>query len=341
MSQRWPGGLIKPTPITPTGPYQDGSASGVWTLDQMEYWLQQGLWPIAGNINVRGLFGGGATTNVIQYIQVGTTGNATDFGDLTQSQAYCAAVSSSTRAVFCGSSGADQNVMGYVTISTTGNATDFGDISNSTGFYESSGCGSSTRGLIQGGRPTTANQVSNIYYITIATTGNASNFGNLTKARNRTGSCSSSTRGICVAGDDNSVSNVCNIIDYTTIASTGNATDFGDLLYQGQGYCGCSNSTRGLFIGGYNTGGGSTNTIQYITIASTGNAVDFGDISIAISFTYPAACSSSTRGVFRLGSGFNIMEYVTIATTGNAVDFGDLLDTVGGSAGCSNGHGGL
>ncbi|NCX94319.1 MAG: hypothetical protein EBX40_06565, partial [Gammaproteobacteria bacterium] len=50
MSQQWPGGLIRPTPVTPTGPYQDGTAPGVWTLDQMNYWLKQGLWPIAGNV---------------------------------------------------------------------------------------------------------------------------------------------------------------------------------------------------------------------------------------------------------------------------------------------------
>lgn len=49
MSQQWPGGLIRKTPVTPTGPYQNGAAPGVWTLDQVAYWQKQGLWPIAGN----------------------------------------------------------------------------------------------------------------------------------------------------------------------------------------------------------------------------------------------------------------------------------------------------
>jgi len=49
MSREWPGGVIRKTPVTPTGPYQDGTAPGVWTLDQMNYWLKQNLWPIAGN----------------------------------------------------------------------------------------------------------------------------------------------------------------------------------------------------------------------------------------------------------------------------------------------------
>lgn len=51
MAKKYPGGLITKTPITPTGPYQDGSASGVWSIEQMQYWMKQGLWPIAGNLN--------------------------------------------------------------------------------------------------------------------------------------------------------------------------------------------------------------------------------------------------------------------------------------------------
>lgn len=49
MSKKWPGGIITPTPATPSGPYQDGAAPGVWTLSQQSYWAKQGLWPIAGN----------------------------------------------------------------------------------------------------------------------------------------------------------------------------------------------------------------------------------------------------------------------------------------------------
>jgi hypothetical protein len=50
MSRKWAGGLIRPTPITPTGPLAAGTAPGIWTIDQVAYWLRQGVWPIAGNI---------------------------------------------------------------------------------------------------------------------------------------------------------------------------------------------------------------------------------------------------------------------------------------------------
>jgi len=49
MSRRWTGGIVRPTPITPTGPLGFGTAPGVWTIDQVAYWLRQGVWPIAGN----------------------------------------------------------------------------------------------------------------------------------------------------------------------------------------------------------------------------------------------------------------------------------------------------
>jgi hypothetical protein len=49
MSNRWPGGVIRKTPVTPAGPLQNGAASGVWTLADAAYWTKQGLWPLAGN----------------------------------------------------------------------------------------------------------------------------------------------------------------------------------------------------------------------------------------------------------------------------------------------------
>jgi hypothetical protein len=46
---RYPGGIIRKTPVTPAGPFQNGTAPGVWTLADAAYWTKQGLWPIAGN----------------------------------------------------------------------------------------------------------------------------------------------------------------------------------------------------------------------------------------------------------------------------------------------------
>jgi hypothetical protein len=50
MSQKYPGGLITKTPVTPSGPYETSTASGIWTLDQQAYWRKLNQWPIAGSV---------------------------------------------------------------------------------------------------------------------------------------------------------------------------------------------------------------------------------------------------------------------------------------------------
>ena len=51
----------------------------------------------------RGLFAGGnPSTNVIQLITIATTGNSTDFGDLSQARSAPATASSSTRGIRAG-----------------------------------------------------------------------------------------------------------------------------------------------------------------------------------------------------------------------------------------------
>jgi hypothetical protein len=49
MSLQYPGGLITKNPVTPSGPFANSTASGVWTLEQQAYWQKLGQWPTAGN----------------------------------------------------------------------------------------------------------------------------------------------------------------------------------------------------------------------------------------------------------------------------------------------------
>lgn len=49
--KNWNAGIIRPVPVAPTGPYQNSSAPGVWTIDQQAYWQKQGVWPTAGNVD--------------------------------------------------------------------------------------------------------------------------------------------------------------------------------------------------------------------------------------------------------------------------------------------------
>jgi len=289
----------------------------------------------------RGLFGGGNTApaniNTIQYITVATTGNARDFGDLTDARRGIAACSSSTRGLWGGGIGspAAVNTIDYVTISSTGNAFDFGDMT--VARRQNAGCSSSIRGLFAGNFPTASDIID---FITIATLANAADFGDLTVAKKAPSACSSSIRGIFGGGQAPANSN---IIDFVTIATTGNAQDFGDLSEVKTELTACSSSVRGVFGGGY-VAPNSLNTIEYITIASTGNATNFGDLTEKRG--YIGSCSNSIRGVF--GGGYlapggdrDIIDYVTIASTGDATDFGNLTASIQGLAGCSDSHGGL
>jgi len=172
----WNAGIIRPVPVPPAGPYQDGAAPGVWTLDQVAFWTQQGLWPIAGNLAPIGLFAGGSLTssktNTIQSIVLATSGNASDFGDLTEARTNLGATASNTRGVWFGGQNtgpSTTNVIDYSTFSTAGNAIDFGDLVPSTG-ERLSASSNNVRGVVFGGEQGVYASV--IQYITIASTGN-------------------------------------------------------------------------------------------------------------------------------------------------------------------------
>jgi len=336
MAQKnWNAGIIRPVPVAPAGPYQDGAAKGIWTLDQVAYWQKQGLWPIAGNVAPRGLFMGGYGVTyraTIDYITIPTTGNATTFGNLTNGRQSLSSCASTTRACAAGGESASGRVatIDYVTIFTTGNATSFGSLSSASN-YGSAGCNSSTRGIFWGGIPTNNSTGTNINYITIATTGNATSFGSLSQFTYTAGSCSSSTRGLLAGGYD---AVAINTIQYITIASTGNATTFGQLTTARYGIMGASNSTRGVFAGG-----SSSVVIDYVTIATTGNAISFGSLSSSPGFGSGSGPSSPTRAVF-MGSSGTAALYVEIATLGNSLTFGNLTVARTDLTGASSANGG-
>ena len=84
-------------------------------------------------------------------------------------------------------------------------------------------------------------------YVTIATLGNAIDFGDQSVGRSYGGNAFSQTRGCFGGGTQNPVTPaILDVIDYVTIASMGNALDFGDLSQARSGNAGCSDSNGGL-----------------------------------------------------------------------------------------------
>lgn len=309
---------------------------------------------VNGALGNRGLFGGGyapGDQNTIDYITISTLGNAQDFGDLTIKRRATAAVSDRTRGVWIGGRQSNPapiglgagNTIDYVTMSSTGDSIDFGDTFQFSQF--GSGLSNSTRGIFINGSsrqpfvPATDGATNIINYITIQSTGNSVDFGDLSSTFQHGAGCSSSTRGVFAGGyvPGTPASTFVNVMEFVTISTLGNTVDFGDLTQARFGQGGCSNATRGIFSGGGTPT--SVNTIDFITITSTGNAQDFGDRTV--SSRTSSATSSPTRGIFVGGYIINVIDYAEISTTGNAQDFGDLTQSRMETQSCSNGHGGL
>ena len=137
----------------------------------------------AVNSSTRGLIGGGyispTGTNNIEFVTIATTGDSQDFGDLTQGRGNFTGLCSSTRGVFAGGTNPSNNIIDFVTIASAGNATDFGDMFTGD---TAANCSTSnnTRGVIVGGDLQPSNAFTNtMQHITIATTGNSLDFGDM------------------------------------------------------------------------------------------------------------------------------------------------------------------
>ena len=236
----------------------------------------------------RGVFAEGATGNSYYYSTFSTKGLTTNFGNPVTNSFRGIATSNGTRGLRGGgyNGSAYQNNIEYITIASTGNGSDFGDLSEAAQY--GAAASSTTRSVFHlggtGGSGTTA--VNTLEYVTIGSTGNTTDFGDLTSARDEIAAVNSSTRGVFGGGDTGSVSNV---MDYITLASTGNATDFGDLSVVKDKHSGVSSTIRGVFT---DNGDGDL-TVDYITIASTGNGTDFGD---PLTNTYRGTGSSNSHG---------------------------------------------
>ena len=279
-------------------------------------------------------------TDAMDFITISTAGNATDFGNLVRQKFGPAGAASRTRAVFmAGGTPIRLSEIDFVTFSSTGNAADFGDMTVARAAGGDAGHSSETRALLAAGSTPSSDANDTIDFITIASTGNGLDFGNLTLSVSGIMAGGSATRGLFAGGSYLPSYAYRDTIDVVTIASTGNAVDFGaDLTKAGNGRC-CDNSIRVL----YQTAAGDNKQIETVTITTQGNGIQFGELTQANdggSF----GTSDPTRGLFGLNTpsgGTNIMEYISMSTGGTAVDFGDLTQAITNSSATSNAHGGL
>ena len=292
----------------------------------------------------RGVFNGGRNNpnyySNLSVVEIATTGDATDFGDMSKAlNGGSGNVSSSTRGIISGgyegSPGANVRHIDYFIFSSSGGSNTFGELTEDSN--DQGACSNGRRGIFGMGYPSYSG---NITYITIAHTGNALEFGQMIQTGYPTaGAINSPTRGVFSAIETPSSSQ--NLLtEFITFDTLGNSQEFGDLSVARNACSACSSSTRGLTQGGLTPS--VSDVIDFCTIATLGNFTDFGNLTVGR--RSPAGCSSETRGLCAAGTtptNQNVIDFVTISTTGNSTDFGDLSYAARNVRGNSDVHGGL
>lgn len=309
--KRYLGGIITPTPTEPTANF----ANGVWSLAEANAYKKANVWPTTpeaptigtatdaqsgGTVFVaftpQNLYG----ASVVQYTATSTPGSITGTG--ASSPVTVSGLSDGTSYTF--------------TVNVQTNAGTSPESSSSNSVTPSQ----LDTGIFAGGMTTGSVYLNVIQQISISTTGNSTDFGDLASLTGeKPAGGASSTRGLVGGGVTAGASNT---ISYVTIASAGNATDFGDLTQARFNIAAASNQTTCSFYGGNPL----TNRIDRVTIASTGNAIDTGDLNFG-SLQRLQGCSSPTRGVVagaEDSSGFTRNYIMFNSFFGSTSDFGDL-----------------
>ena len=284
------------------------------------------------------------------YINITTTGNVTEFGEISESSNFNggAGGSSGARAITMNGGPADMDIH-YWDVYSSANAVDWGadDIIEQDGSYGASDgyrcwsfCGSA---------PTHAPDASYVTYVPFYSIGTAAtDWGESTNqfTSQSTGACSSGVRavfgGTCVRGATTTAEDAIGSVAMQTNSS---GTDFGNLANARIGGCWSGDGSRGICFGG--TGTGSTDDIsatEYVNIDFQSNAYEMssGNHGVENNRLYGHAMTSDGSRIVIYGghrANFNevnpgipstnmidTVQYISIQSRGTCNDFGELTE---------------
>ena len=200
---------------------------------------------------IRGIFCNGHDSNsgspyncnIINYINIATTGNAADFGDTVNTARDRGGVAVPTLGFIFGgvTSSGNANTIERITINTTGNAVDSGfDVAGGSGAGPTASHSGSGRCVMQG----TGSSPYPIEQFNAYNMSTTYHFGDLSSGagQSEAGSPCSPIRGLfTICGS------YANTIEYITIATMGNAVDFGDMSTARTAFSSLSNAHGGLY----------------------------------------------------------------------------------------------
>jgi len=317
---------------------EDSAPSGSLVINTGALYIYDSVYPTPTGgytykaIGDRGLIGGASSStykNKIQYFDITTTGDASDFGTVSQG-GYRAGISNGTRGYFGGGStteetGGGTSTVNWVTTSITSNAYQWTNLLGATAF--SAGVSDGNRGVIFGGAESFNNVSTVMHYISLDIAElQGADFGDLALSIAQSAGAADATYGIKAGGYYSSYTRRIQTEKFT-IQTTGSSSQLGDLTEARRKLTGTSNGTRALFAGGKDYS--AVSTIDYLTIASDTDATDFGDLSSNLYGV--SACSNETRAVFgggysgSGGNGSTALQYVSYDTPGTASSFGSLV----------------
>ena len=132
--------------------------------------------------------------SILDTVTIASTGNAIEYGDLTQIRRDPGTCANSVRGLIAaGSGGGFHKSIDVSTIATGGNCTDFGDCTTVGNSLAVGSAGNSTRGLFIFGTNPDSNVIN---YVTLATSGDAIDFGDVSGTLGQQGCCSDSHGGL-------------------------------------------------------------------------------------------------------------------------------------------------
>lgn len=206
-------------------------------------------------------------TATIEYINfANTSSNAQDFGDMTTAKRFCTSCGDDTRGIIAGGTAGSTyyNETEYITYASPGNASAFGTL-NTTNALMGAAVNDSTYALFQGDTSTANVQID---YVTIQTTGNASDFGDGSEGRYTSDGAGDATYALIAGGGPTPTDS----IDYFTFVTPGNATDFGNLSNPRNRLSAAEDGTYATFARGTGNVPDQFNDVDYVTVQTPGNA---------------------------------------------------------------------
>ena len=149
----------------------------------------------------RSVYAGGYASTVVQYANIATTGNSSNFGDmLNPNKVYVTAgAGNAVRGLMFGgnqmapAAGTKIDTIAYNTYSTLGDQIDFGNLD--VARWSTAAASTATRAVCMGGY-SPANRDNKMQYVNIATTGDPTDFGDLTTERSDGSGCSNGHGGL-------------------------------------------------------------------------------------------------------------------------------------------------